>query len=171
MPGQAISGDRPWPGRAHQPLLERLGRLCVIELDRDLAQRLRTQAALTVVQADVECGLLCADSPLGQAARGGQLAHNISTPSCFTCCAMPMRLPTSTCCKEVVQRMVAARQRQPWAPEVMLQWRYAAGQRAGRAAPELSPPPAWTAQVRMVPLAQAQCRGRGFAQRVGCSGF
>jgi len=36
-----------------QPLVERLGHLTVIELDRDLASRLRTHPQLTVVESDV----------------------------------------------------------------------------------------------------------------------
>ena len=36
-----------------QPLVERLGALTVIELDRDLAQRLRAHGQLTVIEYDV----------------------------------------------------------------------------------------------------------------------
>ena len=36
-----------------QPLVERLGRLTVVELDRDLAQRLRQHAQLHVIESDV----------------------------------------------------------------------------------------------------------------------
>ena len=36
-----------------QPLLEKVGRLVVVELDRDLARRLRGNPALTVVESDV----------------------------------------------------------------------------------------------------------------------
>src|SRR5262245_39788838 len=36
-----------------QPLVERLGRLTVIELDRDLAARLRNHGQLKVIESDV----------------------------------------------------------------------------------------------------------------------
>ena len=36
-----------------QPLVERLGHLTVIELDRDLAARLRQHQHLTVIESDV----------------------------------------------------------------------------------------------------------------------
>ena len=36
-----------------QPLVERLGRLTVIELDRDLAARLRSHGQLDVIESDV----------------------------------------------------------------------------------------------------------------------
>ena len=43
----------PGLGAMTQPLLERAGALTVIELDRDLALRLRSHAQLTVIESDV----------------------------------------------------------------------------------------------------------------------
>lgn len=51
--GQIMVEIGPGLGALTQPLVERLGHLAVVELDRDLAARLRERADLTVVQADV----------------------------------------------------------------------------------------------------------------------
>jgi len=53
QPGQRLVEIGPGLGAMTQPLLQRCGQLTVIELDRDLAARLRRQAGLTVVEADV----------------------------------------------------------------------------------------------------------------------
>ena len=52
-PGQAMVEIGPGLAALTQPLVERLGHLTVIELDRDLAQRLRAHGQLTVVESDV----------------------------------------------------------------------------------------------------------------------
>ena len=52
-PGQPLVEIGPGLGALTLPLLECCKQLTVIELDRDLAQRLRQQSGLTVVQADV----------------------------------------------------------------------------------------------------------------------
>ena len=70
-----------------QPLVERLGKLAVIELDRDLAARLRNHGQLAVIEADV----LKVDFAALGAARWarrrlrvvGNLPYNISTPILF----------------------------------------------------------------------------------------
>ena len=51
--GDAMVEIGPGLAALTQPLVERLGRLTVIELDRDLAVRLRTHAQLDVVESDV----------------------------------------------------------------------------------------------------------------------
>ena len=51
--GQAMVEIGPGLAALTQPLVERLGHLTVIELDRDLAQQLRAHAQLTVVESDV----------------------------------------------------------------------------------------------------------------------
>ena len=52
-PGQAMVEIGPGLAALTQPLVERLGHLTVIELDRDLAARLRSHAQLSVIEADV----------------------------------------------------------------------------------------------------------------------
>ena len=51
--GQAMVEIGPGLAALTQPLVERLGHLTVIELDRDLAVRLRLHEQLTVVESDV----------------------------------------------------------------------------------------------------------------------
>ena len=52
-PGQALVEIGPGLGALTQPLVERCGQLTVVELDRDLAARLRQRADLKVVESDV----------------------------------------------------------------------------------------------------------------------
>jgi 16S rRNA (adenine1518-N6/adenine1519-N6)-dimethyltransferase len=52
-PGQRVVEIGPGLAALTQPLVERLGHLTVIELDRDLAQRLRSHGHLTVIESDV----------------------------------------------------------------------------------------------------------------------
>ena len=52
-PGQAMVEIGPGLAALTQPLVERLGHLTVIELDRDLAARLRAHSQLSVIESDV----------------------------------------------------------------------------------------------------------------------
>ena len=52
-PGEAMVEIGPGLAALTQPLVERLGRLTVIELDRDLAARLRSHGQLEVIASDV----------------------------------------------------------------------------------------------------------------------
>ena len=51
--GQSMVEIGPGLAALTQPLVERLGHLTVVELDRDLAARLRGHAHLTVIESDV----------------------------------------------------------------------------------------------------------------------
>ena len=51
--GQPMVEIGPGLAALTQPLVERLGHLTVVELDRDLAARLRAHSQLTVVESDV----------------------------------------------------------------------------------------------------------------------
>ena len=53
LPGQPMVEIGPGLAALTQPLVERLGHLTVIELDRDLARQLRGHPRLTVVESDV----------------------------------------------------------------------------------------------------------------------
>ena len=52
-PGEAMVEIGPGLAALTQPLVERLGQLTVIELDRDLAARLRSHGQLKVIESDV----------------------------------------------------------------------------------------------------------------------
>src|SRR5215208_4143980 len=86
QPRQAIVEIGPDLAALTQPLVERLGRLAVIELDRDLAERLRNHSLLAVIEADVlkvdfaELARSLASSRLRVV---GNLPYNISTPILF----------------------------------------------------------------------------------------
>jgi 16S rRNA (adenine1518-N6/adenine1519-N6)-dimethyltransferase len=85
-PGQAMVEIGPGLAALTQPLVERVGRLMVIELDRDLAERLRAHPQLEVIESDV---LRVDFSQLAQAHESkklrvvGNLPYNISTPILF----------------------------------------------------------------------------------------
>jgi 16S rRNA (adenine1518-N6/adenine1519-N6)-dimethyltransferase len=128
-PGQALVEIGPGLGAMTGPLLARCQRLTVIELDRDLAARLRRNAQLDVIEADV----LTVDFPaladrLGQALRVvGNLPYNISTPILFHLLPAASSVVDQTFMlqKEVVERMAASPGSKDYGRlSVMLQWRY-----------------------------------------------
>ena len=90
-PWQAMVEIGPGLGALTQPLVERLGHLTVIELDRDLARQLRSQPQLTVVASDVLRVDFRQLAGQIEAAGGGakklrvvgNLPYNISTPILF----------------------------------------------------------------------------------------
>ena len=138
------------------PLLEQLEKLTAIEIDRDLAARLRQRFSvdrLTVVQADA---LQVDFTQFGQALRiVGNLPYNISSPLLFALvdCADQVHDQHFMLQREVVDRMVA----QPGGSEysrlsVMLQYRYQIHKLFDVAPEAFDPPPRVTsAIVRMIP--------------------
>jgi 16S rRNA (adenine1518-N6/adenine1519-N6)-dimethyltransferase len=143
--GQIMVEIGPGLGALTQPLVERLGHLVVVELDRDLAARLRDRADLTVVQADVLTVdfsrlLVSLRSTFPHAMAGpgvasetrrlrvvGNLPYNISTPILFHLLdhAEAIEDQHFMLQKEVVERMVAAPDTAAYGRlSVMLQWRY-----------------------------------------------
>ena len=146
-----------------QPLLERLGHLTVIELDRDLAVRLSSRPGLTVIQSDVlKVDFSELASSLGTTNVGasklrvvGNLPYNISTPILFHLLDFVDVIQDQHFMlqKEVVDRMVA----RPASAEygrlsVMLQWRYAMDMVLFVPPESFNPPPRVdSAVVRMVP--------------------
>jgi 16S rRNA (adenine1518-N6/adenine1519-N6)-dimethyltransferase len=160
-PGQAMVEIGPGLAALTQPLVERLGRLQVIELDRDLAARLRKHPQLSVLEADV----LKVD--FGQLARGlgpaklrvvGNLPYNISTPILFHLlpCAGVVADQHFMLQKEVIDRMTAAPATADYGRlSVMLQWRYEMENVLFVPPAAFDPPPKVdSAVVRMVPLVQ-----------------
>ena len=158
-PGDAMVEIGPGLAALTQPLVERLGRLTVIELDRDLAVRLRAHPQLDVIESDVlrvDFRALAAQKN-GPLRIVGNLPYNISSPILFHL------LPVADVVldqhfmlqKEVIDRMVA----QPATSDygrlsVMLQWRYAMEDVLFVPPESFDPPPRVdSAVVRMVPLA------------------
>ena len=158
QPGQALVEIGPGLGALTRGLLARCGRLTVIELDRDLAARLRRVPGIEVVEADV----LRVDLPPLAARTGGplrivgNLPYNISTPILFHLleavahvCDQHFMLQ-----REVVQRMAATPGTKAYGRlSVMLQWRYDIEPLLDVGPEAFDPPPAVdSAVVRMQPL-------------------
>jgi 16S rRNA (adenine1518-N6/adenine1519-N6)-dimethyltransferase len=129
-PDEVIVEIGPGLGALTRPLLERIRRLHVVELDRDLVARLRSEyppERLHVHEADALAFDFCALAAPGTRLRLiGNLPYNISTPLLFHLldqerCVRDMLFMLQ---KEVVERMGAA----PDTPDygrlsVMIQWR------------------------------------------------
>ena len=160
--GEALVEIGPGLGAMTGPLLARCEQLCVIELDRDLAARLRKRAGLEVIEADVLkvdfAGLaLVRHNKLRVV---GNLPYNISTPILFHLLdAVDHVLDQHFMLqKEVVQRMAAAPGGKDYGRlSVMLQWRYDIESVLNVPPQAFEPPPrVESAIVRMVPLRLAR---------------
>ena len=162
--GDAMVEIGPGLAALTQPLVERLGRMTVIELDRDLALRLRLHGQLEVIESDVlkVDFTALAHSMTGSAPSKpvlrvvGNLPYNISTPILFHLLdhVAVVRDQHFMLQKEVIDRMVA----QPATADysrlsVMLQWRYAMENVLFVPPTSFDPPPRVdSAIVRMIPL-------------------
>jgi len=129
-PGQALVEIGPGRGALTTPLLERCERLTVVELDRDLAARLRRNPALDVVEGDVlSVDVTALPRPAGARLRVvGNLPYNISTPILFHLLESADAIADQHFMlqKEVVARMAAGPGGKDYGRlTVMLQWRYA----------------------------------------------
>lgn len=145
------------------PLLDQLENLTAIEIDRDLAARLRQRFSsdrLTVVEADA---LQVDFAQFGSGLRiVGNLPYNISSPLLFALvdCADQVRDQHFMLQREVVDRMVA----EPGSSEysrlsVMLQYRYQIHKLFDVAPEAFDPPPRVTsAIVRMIPRGDERVR-------------
>ena len=128
--GDAMVEIGPGLAAMTQPLVERLGQLHVIELDRDLAVRLRQHPQLNVTEADVltvDFTALAASLKTRQLRVVGNLPYNISTPILFHLLdhVAVVKDQHFMLQKEVVERMVAAPSTANYGRlSVMLQWRY-----------------------------------------------
>ena len=157
-PGQALVEIGPGLGALTQPLRRRCGALTVIELDRDLAARLRREPGLTVVEADVlEVDFAALAAAAGQKLRVvGNLPYNISTPILFHLLGAADRVVDQHFMlqKEVVDRMAAAPGSKDYGRlTVMLQWRYRIEPVLEVPPEAFEPPPrVHSAVVRMEPL-------------------
>jgi len=161
--GQRMVEIGPGLAALTQPLVERLGHLTVIELDRDLAQRLRAHGQLTVIESDVlKVDFSRIEAAASQAAGKwrvvGNLPYNISTPILFHLlgyvdCIEDQHFMLQ---KEVIDRMVAQPSTSAYGRlSVMLQWRYAMEDVLFVPPESFDPPPRVdSAVVRMVPFEQ-----------------
>jgi len=129
-PGEHLVEIGPGLGAMTEPLRAACRALTVIELDRDLAARLRHRDGLDVVEADV----LTVDFHALAARLGGplrvvgNLPYNISSPILFHLMdyAADVLDQTFMLQKEVVDRMAAGPGGKTFGRlSVMLQWRYA----------------------------------------------
>ncbi len=169
-PGQHMVEIGPGLAALTQPLVERLGHLTVIELDRDLAVRLREHPHLSVVESDVlkvdfralaSHMLASAQTPATSTAKirvVGNLPYNISTPILFHLLDQVDVIEDQHFMlqKEVIDRMVAAPGSGDYSRlSVMLQWRYDMANVLFVPPESFDPPPRVdSAVVRMVPLAE-----------------
>ena len=155
--GEAVVEIGPGLGAMTIPLLDRIKPLTVIELDRDLAAKLRTRAGLEVIESDVlrvDFAALAAEK--GQRLRVvGNLPYNISSPILFHLLGYVEHVVDQHFMlqKEVVDRMAAS----PCCKDygrltVMLQWRYAIESVLDVPPSAFDPPPrVESAIVRMQP--------------------
>ena len=162
QPQQAVVEIGPGMAALTAPLLERLPRLTVIELDRDLVVRLRLNPRLHVVASDVlQVNFTALAQQLGQPQQParlrvvGNLPYNISSPLLFHLLGAidVVQDQHFMLQKEVIDRMLA----QPGSSafgrlSVMLQWRYAMERILDVPPAAFDPPPKVdSAVVRMVP--------------------
>jgi 16S rRNA (adenine1518-N6/adenine1519-N6)-dimethyltransferase len=161
QPGQAMVEIGPGLAALTQPLVERLGKLAVIELDRDLAARLRVHPQLTVVEADVlkvDFTQLAATLGVPRLRVAGNLPYNISTPILFHLLEHVDHVEDQHFMlqKEVIDRMVARPATSDYGRlSVMLQWRYEMEDVLFVPPESFDPPPRVdSAVVRMVPRAR-----------------
>lgn len=178
LPGQPMVEIGPGLAALTQPLVARLGHLTVIELDRDLAKRLRDHGQLTVIESDVlkvdfsgiSAALSATETIADDAATSGaaprpklrvvgNLPYNISTPILFHLLDYVDHIEDQHFMlqKEVVDRMVAQPDTSDFSRlSVMLQWRYAMEDVLFVPPESFDPPPRVdSAVVRMLPLSPA----------------
>jgi len=159
-PGEALVEIGPGLGAMTDPLVARCERLTVVELDRDLAARLRKRPELEVIESDVlqvDFGALARER--GHKLRiVGNLPYNISTPILFHLLEAVDQVIDQHFMlqKEVVDRMAAAPGSKDFGRlSVMLQWRYDIESVLEVPPEAFDPPPRVdSAVVRMTPLVQ-----------------
>lgn len=157
-PGEAMVEIGPGLAALTQPLVERLGQLTVIELDRDLAARLRAHGQLTVIESDVlkvDFAELARSMGQPRVRVVGNLPYNISTPILFHLLGFVDSVQDQHFMlqKEVIDRMVARPSTSDYGRlSVMLQWRYEMENVLFVPPESFDPPPRVdSAVVRMVP--------------------
>jgi 16S rRNA (adenine1518-N6/adenine1519-N6)-dimethyltransferase len=157
--GQPVIEVGPGLAALTQPLVERLGHLHVIELDRDLAARLREHPQLSVIESDVlrvDFTQLAQSLQVDKLRVVGNLPYNISSPILFHLLNHVQAVQDQHFMlqKEVIDRMVASPCTSDYGRlSVMLQWRYDMENVLFVPPESFDPPPRVdSAVVRMVPL-------------------
>ncbi len=160
-PGDPMVEIGPGLAALTQPLVERLGRLSVVELDRDLAVRLREHPHLNVIESDVlrvDFTQLAVSLNVPRLRVVGNLPYNISSPILFHLLDHVDVIQDQHFMlqKEVIDRMVAQPSTSDYGRlSVMLQWRYDMEDVLFVPPESFDPPPRVdSAVVRMVPLVQ-----------------
>jgi 16S rRNA (adenine1518-N6/adenine1519-N6)-dimethyltransferase len=180
QPGDHMIEIGPGLGALTQPLLDRLGAITVIELDRDLAAHWRSRERVQVIESDVlkvdlariqpaqfaikkeannDVNDNTNDSPNNNPLRVvGNLPYNISTPILFHLLPFAHLIADQHFMlqKEVIDRMVASPSTAEYGRlSVMLQWRYAMENFLHVPPQAFDPPPrVQSAVVRMIPRQQ-----------------
>ena len=160
QPGQALVEIGPGLGALTDPLVARCAKLWVIELDRDLAAKLRRREELKVIEADV---LTVDFAAIARACTAplrviGNLPYNISSPILFHLLESVRHVADQHFMlqAEVVQRMSAMPSTKAYGRlSVMLQWRYELEHLMDVPSQSFEPPPRVnSAVVRMRPREQ-----------------
>ncbi|TDM05813.1 MAG: 16S rRNA (adenine(1518)-N(6)/adenine(1519)-N(6))-dimethyltransferase [Ideonella sp. MAG2] len=174
--GEPVIEIGPGLGALTLPLLACCKPLTVIELDRDLAAKLRRQEGLRVIEADVlTVDFQALADEFGAKLRiAGNLPYNISTPILFHLLACADRVADQHFMlqKEVVDRMAALPGSKAYGRlSVMLQWRYDIESILEVPPESFDPPPRVdSAVVRMLPLPNAvQLDQARFEDMVQCA--
>jgi len=166
-PDEILVEIGPGMGAMTDPVVERCERLTVIELDRDLAARLRRRPELNVVESDVlKVDFRALAESLGAASGSGRrlrvignLPYNISSPILFHLQDAVDLIEDQHFMlqKEVVDRMAAAPGSKDYGRlSVMLQWRQEVESLIDVPPECFDPPPRVdSAVVRVVPKAVA----------------
>ncbi|MDM4766971.1 16S rRNA (adenine(1518)-N(6)/adenine(1519)-N(6))-dimethyltransferase RsmA [Pelomonas sp. SE-A7] len=160
QPGEALVEIGPGLGAMTLPLLERIKPFTVVELDRDLAARLRKREGIEVIESDVlKVDFAELAQAKGQKLRVvGNLPYNISTPILFHLLGFVDHVVDQNFMlqKEVVDRMAAGPGCKDYGRlSVMLQWRYEVESILDVPPESFDPPPRVdSAIVRMRPFAE-----------------
>jgi len=176
-PGEALVEIGPGLGALTAPIVARSGRLAVIELDRDLAARLRGRAGLEVIEGDaLALDYAALAARLGGPLRVvGNLPYNISTPILFRLLDAAAQVLDQHVMlhKEVVDRIVAVPATKAYGRlSVMLQWRYQLEPLLEVPATAFDPPPqVESAVVRMQPMPDVSSTERGPLERIVAVAF
>lgn len=163
--GEPMVEIGPGLGAMTDPLIERLGHLHVVEIDRDLIARLRERFSavqLTIHEGDaLKFDFAALPAPLRVV---GNLPYNISTPLLFHLAGFAERVRDMTFMlqKEVVMRMVAAPDTADYGRlSVMLQYRFRMARLFDVPPGAFRPAPRVTSSiVRLQPLPAAQLTAR-----------